>query len=1780
MIPEKDRFITYKIDGEERQVPAVSGGQLIATSVRFRNPTIDNTNNTVSWRITFTHPGTDRAVPASNRIVVRGTARPSPINIFIYGSGNTRTVTFAYPASTSTSGTAGFSFDGSPSFFSDRIVLDPKSSPIATFSFQPLATVSIASGVSGINNTISWALTFTNAANALGFTIGDITPTPSDASVSITGTGNSRTVTLDLTSISSTTGTGNASFVISSNPFTNIRLTSNLAARTSDSVAYTLDPSTTVSIAAGSADVATRSISWSVTFSNAGTGLTSDDLVVIPSNAVITVTGIGNTRTVRLTIPGTMAVSADASFTIDSDAFSNRRIISPPNALSSDAVEYDFPELAERTTVTIGAGVVDTNFRTISWQLTFSNPGLGLGTSDIQSRMPSNAIPSVFGTGNTRTVRFTIPGAGATSGTASFVLSADSFTDRLILGNVAARTAPSTSYTFGSVVATTTVSIDPGRINPSRRTISWTITFSNIGSGFEATDITPTPSSATISIRGGAGSDQRIVTLLIPGTSAVSGNASFVVAADSFSNRIISSPLSVRTSDSVAYTFEGRPGTTVSIADGIVDTQTRSISWVTTFSNVGSGLSASDIIPSVSDVQVSIEGGAGSDQRIIRLTLPGTDSISGTLSFIINANAFTDRIITSTETERTSNEVSYSFLVLGIPTSPNVLRRPPEVNLNFPEDWLIYLNNLDITSYTDSISNIKYSLDQTAPYSFEVAQLDMEVYNENGEFSTLNPDSFFNQVGYPYAFRCPVSIFVGTQLIFYGNILEFKQNEKSGLLNLNLSDLSIDLNKKDVINFGLEKRMRLRPHDRQESSRSGIYPFPTAVAPPSEKSSSGIRSAFLQTLHFEPRVRTSGTLDPSNVTIEGSELHTEGSYLPRNDDPIIEFKAPFRDYTINNLVKEILKGYNIDRYEISLPELGQSDQPDFTRIARVGYEIEATQRNIDDELINLQDWQWTGAVTDILFDSEGTDYLPTGVQGMVEYQKELYLLNRSSNLYRFDMETRTYRNLGVIDLGSRPAGLATVNGRLFALGRNDINEIFLGDTVVTKRMNLSGPGVNSQGRLTPHRGHATGLTSRGDELFIGYRQGIQRCTIDGDNISFIDMFSYVGNLDVATQNITADCLEYFNGRFYTIGNPNNTIFSFTLDNEYQVIESTAAPNSIVDDLALCAFKGQLLGKAGSRLAYINTANHQIEVINNPSFYFLYSARQQNTRPRLIEYQMRSDSWQTLYQHPRHAEFWSMATTDYQIFYIMGNETTQSVGSRPHPSTYNTASHGGAQDFVNTNQIWKYDRSIDTMTVQVDNTNVYRPQIAQYYHLGFIGSQNRFGFLPDTRKSILMDINNVYYIYATSDSVGVARLLTDGSTEAVMTAPTDNWHSECGASFTIAGGMLYLAITFVEATQSSLKIASFFLGEEPRFARLIDVNLIEGTAYNQELRVIGSPTPTVTSSVTTGTLPTGLTIDGARLHGTPTGIADAGVNFTVEWTATNERGTATETLNFRVRDENASPPSFDLFTDTELVEGTAYDETITVSGTPTPTVTSELFGPPLPAGLTLDGARIHGTPSGIPNSGYSFAVVLTATSTEGSVTETILFNVLDENAPRFATFADQTLTEGTAYDQTITATGTPSPTITSSVTSGTLPSGLTLDDARLSGTPTGIADAGIEFEITYSATNTVTTTRKVVSYRVKDENATIPRFVAFTANSLTEGTAYDETITATGSPSPTITSRVTTGTLSRGLVLNGPRLSGTPIDIPNAGSTFSVTFTATNSEGTVSTTVNYTVANTP
>jgi hypothetical protein len=242
--------------------------------------------------------------------------------------------------------------------------------------------------------------------------------------------------------------------------------------------------------------------------------------------------------------------------------------------------------------------------------------------------------------------------------------------------------------------------------------------------------------------------------------------------------------------------------------------------------------------------------------------------------------------------------------------------------------------------------------------------------------------------------------------------------------------------------------------------------------------------------------------------------------------------------------------------------------------------------------------------------------------------------------------------------------------------------------------------------------------------------------------------------------------------------------------------------------------------------------------------------------------------------------------------------------------------------------------------------------------------------------------------------------------------------------------------------------------------------------------------------------------------------------------------------------------------TTFTEGKEGNFPVTASGLPTPTLTEEGA---LPKGVKFDSAT--GVLSGTPTQEGTFQITFTASNSVGFSTQSFTLTV--DAPPVITSAAEATFDDHVAGTFTVSATGTPTPTI---VEWGNLPEGVHYAGGVLSGTPTQTGT----FQITFTAANGVGTNS------VQQFTLTVAglRVTTTSLGEITPGTPYSQQLTATGGVTP-LKWKVSAGKLPKGFKLSsagllsgkvGPRVypsgGSFPITVTVADSTKKVHQTAT------------------
>ncbi len=329
---------------------------------------------------------------------------------------------------------------------------------------------------------------------------------------------------------------------------------------------------------------------------------------------------------------------------------------------------------------------------------------------------------------------------------------------------------------------------------------------------------------------------------------------------------------------------------------------------------------------------------------------------------------------------------------------------------------------------------------------------------------------------------------------------------------------------------------------------------------------------------------------------------------------------------------------------------------------------------------------------------------------------------------------------------------------------------------------------------------------------------------------------------------------------------------------------------------------------------------------------------------------------------------------------------------------------------------------------------------------------------------------------------------------------------------------------------------------------------KGVAYPAAQLVAAGGTTPYTWSISAGALPAGLSLtpSSGAISGTPTGSGASAFTAMV----TDAAGlTASAQLSITI---NAAAGTVSITTTTlpAGTKGVAYPATqLAATGGTTPYTWSISSGS-LPAGLSLtpSSGAISGTPTATGASTFTVTVIDTKSLTASAQLSITI------NAPvapvSITTTSLPAGTMGVAYPATqLAATGGTTP-YTWSISSGSLPAGLSLtpSSGAIGGTPTATGTA--TFTVTVKDANGLTASAQL-SITV---NAPVAPVAVTTTGSFsaTVGTAFSQALSATGGTPPYTWSA---SGLPTGLQVSGATITGTP----TAAGSASVTLTVTDSQ---------------
>jgi hypothetical protein len=330
-----------------------------------------------------------------------------------------------------------------------------------------------------------------------------------------------------------------------------------------------------------------------------------------------------------------------------------------------------------------------------------------------------------------------------------------------------------------------------------------------------------------------------------------------------------------------------------------------------------------------------------------------------------------------------------------------------------------------------------------------------------------------------------------------------------------------------------------------------------------------------------------------------------------------------------------------------------------------------------------------------------------------------------------------------------------------------------------------------------------------------------------------------------------------------------------------------------------------------------------------------------------------------------------------------------------------------------------------------------------------------------------------------------------------------------------------------------------------------------------LQAAGGVSP-YTWSVTNGSLPAGLSLNGSTgaISGTPTASGTTTFTVTVTDSETPTPQHATKDLSITVN------PQVSVTTTTLAagVIGTAYNQTLAAAGGLTPYSWAVTVGS-LPAGLSLNSGTgaITGTPSGPFVGTTSFTVTVTDSESPTKTASAALSITITAPTLSITTASLPTGVKTQVYSATVTATGGVTP-YTWSIKTGSLPAGLSLNASTgvISGTPTATGTSSFTIKVTDSETPTAQSATAALSIAINN-SAPLQIITSALATGVIN-TPYSDQFAATGGIQP-YTWSISAGSLPPGLSFTPStgQISGTPTAMGTFNFTAKVTDSSTPSQ---------------
>lgn len=401
--------------------------------------------------------------------------------------------------------------------------------------------------------------------------------------------------------------------------------------------------------------------------------------------------------------------------------------------------------------------------------------------------------------------------------------------------------------------------------------------------------------------------------------------------------------------------------------------------------------------------------------------------------------------------------------------------------------------------------------------------------------------------------------------------------------------------------------------------------------------------------------------------------------------------------------------------------------------------------------------------------------------------------------------------------------------------------------------------------------------------------------------------------------------------------------------------------------------------------------------------------------------------------------------------------------------------------------------------------------------------------------------NIDYNATYSNSVwadGYPAAVYSISSGALPTGITLNVTTGLVSGITTASGAYAFTIKAENAISSITQSFSGTVQTPPSWSDQTLGIITQGVSYSDGVSATG--TASIVYSIYSGALPAGLSLNSSTGAITGTTGATGSYSFTIR--ATNSWGYVEKAFSGTIY----QIPAWTDSTIANMIYGQAYSDSVAASGYPT--VTYSISAGALPSGITLNTST--GAISGTSTTAGSYSFTIKAENAAGNVTQ-----LFTDDLYVTPSWTDNTLAAfsyNTAYSDQVVATGSPTYTISS----GTLPTGLSLNSSTgaVTGTPTYFGG----YSFTIQAANETGSVTQSFSGGINKA----PGWTDETLATPTYNTAYSDGVTATGyDGSSDVYYQISSGSLPSGFGINvGTGVISGTYTAPINGSSFTYNFT--------------------